>query len=226
RPRVERRGAVAATIARSRSLTRARRPVQYRSSMARRPGATLPSPAWIGVALVGAILLGACSPAARVAPPTPVGSAVASGERAELPTYAPGDRWIRNDGVYDLVRSSSGGYVFASAPGSEIELSRTLGLSRISAAGILRFRFSPAPELEWPLQVGRGGSAAGTVTLFYGEEPYPAELTWHVRSFERVTVPAGTFTAFDIDFQLTPRLGTNFSSQARARPPAVRRFHL
>jgi hypothetical protein len=45
-----------------------------------------------------------------------MGSAPARAQKpqAERPTYVLGERWVRNDGVYELVRIEGGHYVFVS----------------------------------------------------------------------------------------------------------------
>ena len=49
-----------------------------------------------------------------------VGGAVAAEPpRADLPTYALGEKWIRSDGLYELVRVEDGLYVFTSGQGRE-----------------------------------------------------------------------------------------------------------
>src|SRR5690242_13224715 len=44
-------------------------------------------------------------------------SAWAQAPKAERPTYAIGDKWIRCDGAYDLIRIENGRYVFAADGG-------------------------------------------------------------------------------------------------------------
>jgi len=54
--------------------------------------------------------------------------ALAQVPRAERPTYALGEKWIRNDGVFDLIRVEKDGYVFAAGGGREVHLSKDLML--------------------------------------------------------------------------------------------------
>jgi hypothetical protein len=37
------------------------------------------------------------------------------GARAKRPTYSVGQKWIRSDGVYELIRIEDGRYIFAAA---------------------------------------------------------------------------------------------------------------
>ena len=46
--------------------------------------------------------------------------------RAERPTYALGEKWIRNDGVYELVRIEDDRYIFSAGRDREIHLTRDL----------------------------------------------------------------------------------------------------
>ena len=57
-------------------------------------------------------------------------AALAQEPSAERPTYALGDKWIRNDGAFELVRIEGGAYVFAQGPKREVRLSRNLGFAR------------------------------------------------------------------------------------------------
>jgi len=57
-----------------------------------------------------------------------VGGAVAAEPpRADLPTYALGEKWIRSDGLYELVRVEDGLYVFTSGQGRERTSEVSLG---------------------------------------------------------------------------------------------------
>jgi hypothetical protein len=126
---------------------------------------------------------------------------VASAQEAERPTYALGDRWIRSDGVYELVRIERDRYVFAARPGDEIHLSKSLGLLRLERNGAV-FEFAPPPEPVWPLRVGRIGSVVGT-----WRTPRDANLskkfTWSVDRYEDVKVAGTTLKAFLVTVQIT-----------------------
>ncbi len=136
---------------------------------------------------------------------TAAGARAADAPRAELPVYTPGDRWIRTDGMFEMVRVEDGLYVFAS-PGREVRLSRTLGLARLQRGTSLH-EFSPAFELKWPLRVGQRTSTGGTWTMpprpGAGESrPTQVSATFfsHVEAVEDVPLRAGTVTAFRIKF--------------------------
>ena len=51
--------------------------------------------------------------------------------RAERPTYTLGEKWIRSDGLYELIRVEKDRYVFSARPKWEIHLSKDLGIARI-----------------------------------------------------------------------------------------------
>src|SRR5262245_43095835 len=73
--------------------------------------------------------------------------------RAERPVYQLGERWIRTDGVYELVRIHEDRYVFRSGRDREVELSKDLvplGWSPEAPDWM-----SPPPPLVWPLEVGQ-----------------------------------------------------------------------
>src|SRR3989304_8244181 len=89
---------------------------------------------------------------ALLAAPAPAATPI-----AERPTYALGDKWIRSDAAYELVRVEGGEYVFAAGPRREIRLTRSLGFSRIQKDASV-IVFDPAYDLGWPHR-GRGDGA-------------------------------------------------------------------
>src|SRR5262245_5531633 len=113
--------------------------------------------------------------------------------RAERPTYTLGEKWIRNDGVYELVRIEDDRYIFSAGRDHEIYLTRDLFPATV-IKGVRELTFSPAPALPWPLQVGKIETRmGGLVGTFRG--------TWvasKVEAYEDVRVPAGTFKAFRV----------------------------
>ncbi|HET7340550.1 MAG TPA: hypothetical protein VFL90_03735, partial [Methylomirabilota bacterium] len=136
----------------------------------------------------------------------PALAAAAEPPPAELPTYAPGDRWIRSDGLYEMVRVEDGQYVFASGPGRQMRLSRTLGPALLQR-GTTVMTFSPAFDLKWPLRIGDVQRAYGTWHVpprpdRGPREPFevPAIFTTRVAAWEEVTVTAGRIGAYRIEF--------------------------
>jgi hypothetical protein len=130
----------------------------------------------------------------------------AQAPRADRPTYAIGDKWIRSDGAYDLLRIEHGRYVFAADGGREIHLTRDLGVAKILRAGQVVLELEPAPGLSWPIEVGQTGVTWFTLKSFdpqFGQSL--VRLTWKVEAYEDVRVPAGTFKAFRILQVLEPR---------------------
>jgi len=144
--------------------------------------------------------------------------------RADRPTYRPGDRWIRSDGVFELIRIEGDAYVFSAGTADEIRLSKDL-MPAFYAYGQPAFEFTPPPRIDWPLRVGKAGSQVGTFKPRYGP-PYPAELRWTVTGFEEVDVPAGKFQTFRLDFVVKPRQSTNFGARSFPSSLAPVRFRL
>lgn len=105
-------------------------------------------------ALLG-VALSSCAGAPEPAAPPP---------RAERPTYELADKWIRNDGIYELTRIENGLYVFAGATGREILLTRDLTIARAYRRPTLLEFLSP-PTLPWPLQIGQRGGSFGQLVL-------------------------------------------------------------
>ncbi|MEX2222748.1 MAG: hypothetical protein WEG40_13205, partial [Candidatus Rokuibacteriota bacterium] len=133
-------------------------------------------------------------------------SAWAQAPRADRPTYTVGDKWIRSDGAYDLIRIENGRYVFAADGGREIHLTRDLGIAKIVRGGQVLLELEPAPGLAWPLQVGQSGVAWLTLKSLdpqFGQSV--VRLTWKVDAYQDVRVPAGVFKAFRIVQLLEPR---------------------
>ncbi|MCX5734367.1 MAG: caspase family protein [candidate division NC10 bacterium] len=118
--------------------------------------------------------------------PASVSAAPAPPPRAERPTYTVGEKWIRDDGVYILVRIEGDQYIFSPGPGKGFLVSKDLGV----AAATDVVKFDPPLPLTWPLEVGKRGSSMGRWGGF------PAMYTWSVDAYEDVRVPAGTFKAF------------------------------
>jgi hypothetical protein len=112
--------------------------------------------------------------------------------RTERPTYTLGEKWIRDDGVYDLIRIEDDRYIFSAGPGKEIHLSKDLGLAKGEKS-----LFDPPLPLSWPLEVGKWGSGMSK----WGQALN--RFTWSVDAYEDVRVPAGTFKAFRITYSLS-----------------------
>ncbi|MBI1959705.1 MAG: hypothetical protein HYS36_10840 [Candidatus Rokubacteria bacterium] len=106
--------------------------------------------------------------------------ASAQKERAERPTYAVGDKWLRTDGAFDLIRIEGDVYVFAADRGREVHLSRDLALTKVVSRGSVDFEIDPAPKISWPLEVGKEGYASALLRT--GRNPAGAQ----VRVFWRV----------------------------------------
>ncbi|MGH7384786.1 MAG: hypothetical protein ACREKG_06365, partial [Candidatus Rokuibacteriota bacterium] len=133
-------------------------------------------------------------------------SAWAQAPRADRPSYTVGDKWIRSDGAYDLIRIENGRYVFAADGGREVHLTRDLGVAKIVRGGQVLLELDPPPGLTWPLQVGQSGVSWLTLKSLdpqFGQSL--VRLTWQVDAYQDVRVPAGVFKAFRIAQVLEPR---------------------
>src|SRR6185436_18685305 len=68
--------------------------------------------------------------------------------RAERPTYSVGDRWIRSDGIFDLIRIENGIYVFAADDGREIHLNKDLLIVRTSRREVIEWELDAASKMS------------------------------------------------------------------------------
>src|SRR5262245_55442163 len=104
---------------------------------------------------LGLILSGCAGAPEPAAPPSP----------AERPTYELGEKWIRNDGIYELTRIENEIYVFSGPAGHEFRLTRDLAVSRVvRPASEINFLYPPI--LPWPLEVGQRGGSSGMVRVW------------------------------------------------------------
>ncbi len=148
--------------------------------------------------------------------PTP---ASAQKPRAERPTYALGEKWIRSDGVYDLIRIDKDIYVFAQGPSRQVHLSRDLGIARLQG-GQYWMEIDPPFTLRWPLEVGKFGISDVRWRWETNPSGLPAKLTWSVEAFEEVQVTAGRFWAFRIHLQVEYPLGSRHTHRLWYAPDA------
>lgn len=144
------------------------------------------------------------------APPQAVTTAQAA--KAERPTYQVGDKWIRNDGTYELTRIDKDVYVFTAGPGKEIHLTKDLGIAKVLVDRRVEFDIEPARGLRWPLEIGTGGvkSALWRSPLSRPLMTFAGEVTvhWRVEAYEDVGVAAGSFGAFRIAYDIEFRMAS------------------
>jgi hypothetical protein len=145
----------------------------------------------IRAALIALLVLGSAGCAASQDPGTPP-------PRAERPTYAVGQKWIRTDGVYELVRIEDDRYIFSAGPDREIHLTRDLFPATV-LKGVRILTFSPPPRLPWPLEVGKVETGGVVVPGVFIAGSYGSR----VEAYEDVRVPAGTFKAFRVSIVAT-----------------------
>ena len=159
----------------------------------------------LAVGLLGLAAFAICATTASAPRLVPVASA-ADKPRAERPVYQVGDKWIRTDGIYVLVRIEKDIYVFSAGGGKEFHLSKDLGITKIILDGRPELDLEPATRLSWPLEVGKWGVIRG---LWRTPPPQPltsftgnVSTTWQVDAYEDVVTPAGTFHAFRITYRV------------------------
>jgi hypothetical protein len=84
------------------------------------------------------------------------GGAPAQPPTTAAPVYVPGQRWVRTDGVFDLVGVDKDRYVLATGSQREVHLTKDLAIAR-TQHGQLFDEIDPPIALKWPLEVGRWG---------------------------------------------------------------------
>jgi len=140
--------------------------------------------------------------------------AAAQKSRAERPTYSVGEKWIRSDGVYDLIRIEKDLYIFAADNGQEIHLTKDLTVAKVRRGQEI-MEFDPPPTLGWPLEVGKEGwGARSTIWRASGYPSARVSVAWKVEAYEDVQVAGGTFKAFKI-VQTIESGGGGHSGRAR-----------
>ena len=166
------------------------------------------TPAWLAPFILLLLLL---CPGPVPAQPKP---------RAERPTYTLGERWIRNDGVFELIRVEKDRYIFSARPKWEIHLSKDLGIARVQRGDSV-IEFADPIDLKWPLEVGQTGSLNTTwqTPITSGRWP-PVAVTWKVVSYQDVKVFAGTFKAFRILMTFTRHDGRRLENTLWYAPEA------
>jgi hypothetical protein len=145
---------------------------------------------------------------AGLAPLTASSPVQAQKPRAERPTYSLGEKWIRSDGVYELIRVEKDVYVFSAGKGREIHLTKDLVAAKTIKDGVIESEVDPPLPLRWPLEVGKWGKSN---TLWRSTFLVPnimggraatsgtnVVVTWNVEAYEEVHTAAGTFKAFRI----------------------------
>jgi hypothetical protein len=140
--------------------------------------------------------------------------------RAERPTYTLGEKWIRSDGVYELIRIEDGLYVFAAEGQREIHVTKDLAIVRILREGGVEWEVEPPPAIRWPLEVGKWGQGrlarpqalGGASGDVYARGGVP-NLVWSIEAYEEVSTPAGSFKAFRIRHSFVVQGGRSASQE-------------
>ncbi|MBI2529009.1 MAG: caspase family protein [Candidatus Rokubacteria bacterium] len=149
-------------------------------------------------------------------------SAPAQKPRAERPTYALGEKWVRSDGLFELVRIDRDLYIFAQGPTRQVHLTRDLGIAHLEN-GPYYLTIDPPFNLRWPLEVGKFGISDVRWRWDANPSGLPAKLTWSVEAVEEVQVRAGRFQAFRIQLQVEYSASTTHYHQLWYAPD-VRQF--
>ncbi len=151
-----------------------------------------------GLKVLAALALSACATSQDQ------GTASDSRPRAERPAYVLGEKWVRNDGVFTLIRIENDRYIFSAGPDQGIQLTKDLMVARVQR-GQSVWEFDPPPALTWPLEVGTWGSNWVLVRTSSHPEGLRAQLTWSVDGYQDIHVlSAGTFKVFRISLSVNP----------------------
>jgi Caspase domain len=153
--------------------------------------------------------------------------------QAKRPTYTLGERWIRSDGAYELIRVEDGRYIFAAGVDRQIHLTQDLMVAKVQK-GQWVMELTPPPKLTWPLEVGKWGTSSGIWRIPSTLAGESARFTWRVQAYEEVQVVAGTFKAFRIALSIEVFISGGGSPGTRVIPrsrqlvtwyaPEVRQF--
>jgi Caspase domain len=146
--------------------------------------------------------------------------ALAEPPHAERPTYAVGEQWLLKDGVYELIKVDKDRYIFAASADRQIHLTKSLALVSMLRDRVVEWDISPAPEISWPLEVGKWG-VIHRATLKTRGQPngIPVRVTWEVKAYEDVRVVGGSFKAFQISYVVDVETGDPFRSGIRVPGP-------
>jgi hypothetical protein len=148
--------------------------------------------------------------------------ALAQKQRAVRPTYAVGEQWLLRDGVYELIKVEKDRYIFAATAGRQIHLSKDLALVSVLRDRVWEWDLSPAPELSWPLEVGKWGVIhRATLKTRDHTSGVPVRVAWEVKAYEDVRVVGGLFKAFQISYTVNVETGDPFRSGVQVPGPQV-----
>jgi hypothetical protein len=182
----------ALTLSRGRSTGQSPRPIAFPW---RAPRA--------GASIVARVCLLAIIAVLPVFPPSPTSAADTEKLRAERPVYQVGDKWLRTDGEYQLVRIERDVYVFSAGAGKEFHLTKDLAVTRIVLDGRTELDIDSPPKLSWPLEVGKWGVGRA---FWRSAPPRPLltftgtiSVSWQVELAEDLATAAGTFRTLRIN---------------------------
>jgi hypothetical protein len=132
---------------------------------------------------------------AIVAPALPL---PAQSPRAERPTYVVGQKWIRDDGTWELTRIEGDRYIFTANKGREMQLTKDLAIARVRTYNRINLEFAPPPKVDWPLEVGKRWDGWGQMIGPPEEGAAPSRYDLKVEAYDDVKIGARTVKAFRI----------------------------
>src|SRR5689334_2655636 len=139
------------------------------------------------------------------------------GPTADRPVYELGEKWIRTDGIYELLRIEGERYVFVADRGREMHLTKNLGLTKAITEDGVTWELLPPPSLEWPLKVGAIAEGNGLWRSGAEARPWQATWRWEVVGYEDLKVPARSFKACRVELRVQAERATaNFAPSGEA----------
>jgi hypothetical protein len=147
-----------------------------------------------------------------------LGAAHAQTPRADRPTYAVGDTWLRDDGAYELVRIDRDVYVFSARNSKrEVHLTRDLAIARVMLNRSSGVAFDPPLGFRWPLELGAKGQMRLTVDVLGRGQAVSATASWTVEQYQDVRTPDGDHKAFLIHFSISYLGGVGWAGGGSSR---------
>jgi len=143
--------------------------------------------------------------------------------RAERPTYTVGDKWIRSDGSYELIRIEKDLYIFAAGASREVQLTKDLGVARV-VRGDRYWEFDPPLNLSWPLEVEKWGTTSGVWRGTWNAPGVRASFTWSVDAYEDVVVAGSALKAFRVTISIQTLPGGPLREVRIWYAPEVKQF--
>lgn len=156
---------------------------------------------WMATAVAAQLLMAGCATAPPMAAgmaPSPMGT-VSTFHRKSSGSLGNFDGqvvWTQQPSTWQGQAVVS---VAAPQAGANLHDPSTLGLVAVlTPAGTPQMAFTPPIDYQWPLVVGKAWSSNHVMTLYPSGTKVPLRIDYQVESYGDVTVPAGTFKAFQL----------------------------